>query len=246
MVMNSVNEFDLALVVDTTGSMGSFINQVKKDIVALLTTLSKRSDVDIKVGLVQYLDHPPEDSTLTINHPFGSISELQNAVKNINLGSGGDEAEAVLDGIDEAVALKWRKHSRRIIVLVGDSPPHGFNISGDHWPKGCPCGKTLASVANNLEEKSISVYSICCSSADLSTSFGKLSTLTGGEYFQANDAKKSVGRIEEILQAEFSNIETDKIVLSSWDKFDEIIKSTGLKKSDVLSSISRLRSRDLV
>ena len=55
-----VNQFDFALVVDTTGSMGSFIAATKDNMVKMIKGVGGIADIDIRVGLVEYRDHPPE------------------------------------------------------------------------------------------------------------------------------------------------------------------------------------------
>ena len=39
-------------------------------------------------------------------------------------GGGGDRDEAVLEGLIAALQQRWSKDARRVIVLVGDAPPH--------------------------------------------------------------------------------------------------------------------------
>lgn len=32
--------------------------------------------------------------------------------------------------------LKWRSGAVKIAILIADAPPHGLEVSGDHWPNG--------------------------------------------------------------------------------------------------------------
>jgi hypothetical protein len=56
---------------------------------------------------------------------------------------GGDDAEAVLDGMDEVAMLKWSKgkSALKYIFHLLDAPPHGriYKPNHDFYPDGCPC-----------------------------------------------------------------------------------------------------------
>jgi hypothetical protein len=46
----------------------------------------------------------------------------------------------------------------KYIIHIADSPPHGRIYgagSGDHWPDGCPCGKSIEYISGRLNEKNI-------------------------------------------------------------------------------------------
>ncbi len=59
---NALNHVDLCFVVDTTGSMGSFIQAAKQQLLDTMRLLSADSNIDLQVGLVEYRDHPPPES----------------------------------------------------------------------------------------------------------------------------------------------------------------------------------------
>ena len=248
-MIDAINHFDLAFVVDTTGSMGSFIAAAQRLMNNMIAALLQNSNVNMQIGLVEYSDHPPQDTVLTIVYPLGTPKDLQQKIKNIKLHGGGDGPEAVFDGISDACnKLKWRKHSRKVIVLVGDSPPHGVGGAGDGFPRGCPCGQTVESVSAMCEEKGVTLYAIILSST-AKESFTSLSRLTGGEAFDSSQGEKAVEKVQQILEAEFSNIELDKSVLESWTEestVDDLAAKMELKVSDVANSVMRLRSRGLI
>ncbi len=68
--------------------------------------------------------------------------------------------QAVLDGLYDAVMnTNWRESGTlKYIIHIADSPPHGRQYGGrsdDHWPDGCPCGKTIENISRRLNEKNI-------------------------------------------------------------------------------------------
>ena len=45
--------------------------------------------------------------------------------------------------------------------VVGDAPGHGWNGANDGWPQGCPCGRTVESVAQEVREAGVRVDVLC-------------------------------------------------------------------------------------
>lgn len=250
----SVNEFDLAFVVDTTASMGGFIGAAKEHMVHMIDRLCRSSDVSMRLGLVEYRDHPPQDSMVYKHYPFtDNLEESRARINNLSVRGGGDGPEAVFDGIIAGCEeLKWRKHSRKVMVLIGDAPPHGVGCGGDGFAKGCPCGQTIESVSNALEENSTILYSLGLSDYDDSTrkSFTRMSRLSGGQYFAAGRGKEAVQSIQNILAEEFKDLELDSEVLQVWQdgqrKKQDIADKLEVPMQNILSSLSRLRSRKLI
>ncbi len=152
---NEINAVDLAFVVDTTGSMGSLIQAAQNQMVAMLEEVTRAASINLWLGVVEYRDHPPQDKMLYEVYPFtADMQEAQKNIQRLQANGGGDAPEAVPDGITAACCeLAWWKHSRRLIILVGDAPPHGMGMGGDAFPHGCPCGETIESVTRLAEEQ---------------------------------------------------------------------------------------------
>ena len=59
-----MGQLDIVFVVDNTGSMGPYIQNVKTKILEIIRTIKKEELCHrLRVGLVSYRDHPPEEST---------------------------------------------------------------------------------------------------------------------------------------------------------------------------------------
>ncbi|MBV9228987.1 MAG: VWA domain-containing protein, partial [Chloroflexi bacterium] len=134
MSTNELNALDLAFVVDTTGSMSGLIQTAKQQMIAMVDELLKTRKVAMRLGVVEYRDHPPQDRSFVFrSYPFTSNwKEAQKAINALTADGGGDGPEAVLDGVLAACReLQWRTFARRLVVLVGDAPPHGTGAGGD-------------------------------------------------------------------------------------------------------------------
>jgi hypothetical protein len=119
---------DLVLVVDTTDSMQFVINEVKTRLASLITAIQSMVPTS-RVGIVVYRDHGDEYVTKWADLSFRT-AKLRDFLANVTAAGGGDWEEAVLDGLDSAInEMSWRKKSKRIIILVGGSPPHPQDLA---------------------------------------------------------------------------------------------------------------------
>src|SRR5581483_5164750 len=125
--MTDINAVDLAFVVDTTGSMGHLISAAQKQMIDLVGEVAGAAAIDLRLGVVEYRDHPPQDKLVARIHAFtADLPAARATINRLRADGGGDTPEAVLDGVLGAChELVWRPHARRLAVLVGDSPPHG-------------------------------------------------------------------------------------------------------------------------
>ena len=118
---------DLALVIDTTESMQFVIDEVKGHAAALVANL-QRMVPTARIGVVVYRDQGDEYVTKWSDLSF-KTDKLQSFISNIHAAGGGDWEEAVLEGVDAAInELTWRKKSKKIIILIGGSPPHPEDV----------------------------------------------------------------------------------------------------------------------
>ncbi len=164
---NNIKGVDICFLLDSTGSMNPYFKGIKlfirkmiKDAVRCLTQYSSNSDDFLRVSLVCYRDHPPQGKSGDLFiAPFTSdITNFKEILKKISAKGGGDDAEAVIDGLDAAInKLIWRGDSEKFIFHILDAPPHGsdFGCEKDGFPEGCPCGKDLESILLQFREKSI-------------------------------------------------------------------------------------------
>lgn len=249
---NEINAVDLAFVVDTTGSMGNLIATARQQMVAMLRELTQAADINLWLGVVEYRDHPPQDTMVYKVHAFtDNLAVAQKTIMRLKANGGGDAPEAVLDGIAAAChELAWWKHSRRLIVLVGDAPPHGLGARDDTFAQGCPCGETIASVTRLAEETRATIHALGLTPA-VTSSFREISALTGGQFFSVQQAEKAIEHLAALLKMEFADIDLDRRVLalhrdSPELPIEEMAERLAISRHAVSTSLVRLLSRDLI
>jgi hypothetical protein len=118
---------DVALVVDATDSMQFVTDSIKSRLLKLIATLQKMVPTT-RIGIIAYRDKGEEYVTKWVDLSF-STSKLQGFVSDLKAGGGGDWPEAVYEGMQAAVNdLKWRKNSKRVIIVLAGSPPQPDSI----------------------------------------------------------------------------------------------------------------------
>ena len=209
------NQIDVGFVVDTTGSMQSYILKTKEAIKRVVDEFNKKiSDdddkKDFKFSFVGYRDHPPQDYTyVTKEKDFTTSTECINFINTISAGGGGDTPEAVLDGLNHMMKLSWREKSSKYLFHIADAPPHGkrYISSGDGFPEGCPCHLKIEDIADKMNNKNIK-YKLM----KIGTLVNKMSDVFGGmidnfEKCELDCAIQIEENVVEIMHRDFTSFE---------------------------------------
>lgn len=251
-MVSELKALDVVFVIDSTGSMDPYIEEVKRKITEIINRVTNNEylEPDLRVGVVVYGDHPPEDTILTEYFPLSNdVEEIKKYIKKLPRTGGGDRPEAVADGIFEALNMNWRKHAHKVIILIGDSPPHGYCEYGkDRWPSGCPCGNDPVELAEQALESGITVYAIAVSDySDTLESFGMIANAGGGQLYVLKDYKELIEEIIKMLRKEVITMSFDEKVYNTIisGKTDPITISgeLGVPIEEVTKSIDRLNKR---
>ena len=119
-------DLDLVLVIDTTGSMGGVINDVKANVAQLIARLSAGGGV-VRVGIVAYRDSHDEyvvrSLPLTTLDPTGT-AVLNGFVAALQAAGGGDWPEKLDAALEVATGMAWRGDVAASIVVLADAPAH--------------------------------------------------------------------------------------------------------------------------
>ncbi len=120
-----LDHLDVSLAVDSTGSMGSVIDWVKRDVAKMMRALALLS-YEPRIGITLYRDRG--DAYVVQTSPLTDrVDLLTRAIADARAHGGGDRPEAVYEAL-RAVITKQRwssgHYARWVVVLVGDAPPH--------------------------------------------------------------------------------------------------------------------------
>ncbi|KAF8919049.1 hypothetical protein CPB85DRAFT_1213581 [Mucidula mucida] len=182
---------DLVFVQDCTGSQGSYITSATKNIKEICGHIYEsgrlQAQEDLRVGLVAFRDHPPQDHTyITKNFGFTSdVSQVHKHLSGLYASGGGDGPEAVTAALVEALNMDWRENATKMVVLIADAPPHGIGEYGDGFDEGSPDGNDPLQLARALASRGITLFFVACEPAlsgyQYATDFYKaITNLTSG------------------------------------------------------------------
>jgi hypothetical protein len=182
-------ELDVQLVLDTTGSMGDELQYLQSEFDAIAKQLRARyPQVTPRWSLVLYKDR----GDAYVTRPFDFTTDTLRFQRDLaaqSAGGGGDFPEAVIAGLDHALAQRWRQDANvaKIIFWVADAPPH----PGE--------GTALATLARRARDMGVHIYPIASSGIDDATEYQMRATaqLTGGRYlFLTDDSRVGNGHAE--------------------------------------------------
>ncbi|KAG9075016.1 hypothetical protein FS749_013360, partial [Ceratobasidium sp. UAMH 11750] len=179
---------DLVFIQDATGSQGSYITHSTVHIQHICADIVSHGGLthpdDLRVGLIAFRDHPPQDHTyVTKNFGFTSdIDQVHENLKTLYASGGGDGPEAITAALWDALNLDWRPQASKMIVLIADAPPHGIGEYGDgafspfffHSTKadplpgfdsGSPDGHDPLMIARELAQRGIVLFFVACEPA---------------------------------------------------------------------------------
>ncbi|HYD50602.1 MAG TPA: vWA domain-containing protein [Terriglobales bacterium] len=118
---------DVVLVIDATSSMQFVIDEVREKLKQMVAKLHQLVPT-ARIGIVVYRDQGDEFVTKWTDLSFHT-DKLHSFLSNITAQGGGDFEEAVHQALDTAIHdLTWRKKAKRVIILVGGSPPHPEDV----------------------------------------------------------------------------------------------------------------------
>ena len=208
---------DLAFAMDCTGSMGSYINSARDNIRKIVEEIVASEKSDVRLALVEYRDHPPQDRTfVTRTHDFtGSPKTMKGWLDYCSADGGGDTPEAVADALHDILKLSWRGDATKICVCISDAPPHGLGDYSDGFPNGCPAGIDPMEVSHQLAEKGVTIYMVGCepSISPWREFFMAVAYITGGQYVPLTKAqlltKVIIGGAQEEMSLEQLMSEVD-------------------------------------
>ncbi len=196
---------DIVIVFDSTGSMQGEIDEVKARIQRIGDTLT-RLIPKTRIGICTYRDQG--DEYVVKGLPLtDNVSSVVVYLEGINAAGGGNEPEAVDEGLRWAMERnRFRKSARKVILLFGDAPPHvGRRVE---------CQRLAADFRNR--QRGI-VSTVTCRSETRLDAFTDIAQLGGGEAFLTRNERQIM---EQLLVLVFGSQHRSK-VLEAFDMLRE-------------------------
>lgn len=186
------NKLDMVIAFDTTGSMNSYISNVKKHCVKLVPELLG-ANPDMRIGIVAFGDYCDMLSKKEFGRAYQVLPLSNNKdaiigfIHNAEDTSGGDTDEfyeLVIKKINEET--NWRKDANKAVLLIADSKPH---------PVGYSCGRivTNSTIDWRKEAKKAKELGITYDTLSIYNEpwYKELSKITGGVYAPFSSSSKT-------------------------------------------------------
>jgi hypothetical protein len=225
---------DLVFLLDATGSMGDELDQIKATVDSVASRIEQLpGSSQPRFGLVAYQDQG--DNYVTKAWEFAGVKEFSQNLYNVYAEGGGDYPESVTAGLRDAINLQgWADNSTgrrlRLIVLVGDAPPH-LDYANDPAYTGL-LGQAVA--------KGIKIFPIGASGLDDQGEyiFRQFAQVTQGQFVfltYANGVSGAPGPVTNHSVSDFTvqNLDTLVVNLVAGEVANQTGKSTQSYKPNV-------------
>lgn len=172
------DKVNVVFLIDTTGSMDTYINGVKDRAIEFSNILSSRG-MDFRLGLIGFGDLNEKEKPSVYNFTQ-DIKKFQKQVKNIPRTYGGDIPESSLDALETGMELlkasEVGSDEKNIFILITDGPPHIPTNSG----------KSSEDISNMLREKDVTAYVVARRDKESVEAFSPV-TQPDGKYYDLKD-----------------------------------------------------------
>lgn len=154
------NDLDLIFVMDTTGSMGMYLELIADTLSGVASGIAESFD-SVKYGVIDFKD---EFQTVVVagELELADLSATQTALDALEAYGGDDDPENGFGALFLASTLPFREDSKRAVILITDQTSHER-------------GKTLAQAQTALLEKDIVLFTL-----DVWSTYSELALTTGG------------------------------------------------------------------
>jgi hypothetical protein len=136
MATNPEKNVDLCFVIDATGSMGPYIDQVKNKVSNIITEVQKNyPGFEFRIAVVGYRDFDQGDKSFEVKPFCRDPKEIENFLRELVPRGGDDGPEDVNGAIQKVCGLEWKSFTR-VIIHFADAPCHGRDFSNlpDKYP----------------------------------------------------------------------------------------------------------------
>jgi len=169
---------NVVFLIDTTGSMDTYINGVKDRAIEFSNILASKGAI-YKLGLIGFGDLNEKEKPSVYNFT-DDVPKFQKQVKNIPRTYGGDIPESSLDALETGIELlnshRVEDGARNIFILITDAPPHVPTHSG----------KTVGQICEMLAGRFVTTYVVARKDRESIEAYDPV-TKPDGKYYDLND-----------------------------------------------------------
>ncbi|MBL8917292.1 MAG: VWA domain-containing protein [Myxococcaceae bacterium] len=170
---------DIAVVIDTTGSMSDEIKWLKAEVAALSADVATtHPGAQQRWALVHYRD---DGDQYVVRHDdfTANLSDYRSSLSPLAAGGGGDFPEAPERALAQAAQLSWSSapSTAKLVFWIADAPPHDDDVA------------PFSAAVRALRDRGVHVYPVASSGIDERTEYAMRASaqLTMGRYLFLTD-----------------------------------------------------------
>lgn len=200
-------KLDLVFTIDTTGSMGSYIGDTKDDANNIVDKVMAGVE-DSRIGVLGYKDFGDGEDYMFKDYAYSSTkSTITSNINDLDATGGGDWAEAVYEALMAVIngdeVGSWRSGATKVIMLMGDAPPHEEGDSASYK-------YTASEVISAANAKGVIICTIVVSGdTTAEEKFAELAEGTGCKAFEVEEAEEVSDKIGEVVDIAIEEAESD-------------------------------------
>ena len=214
-------KLDMVIAFDTTGSMVSYIGQVKNHVSDLVPQLLK-DNPNMRIGIVAFGDYCDMKSATVFGdayqvlHPTDNEEDIISFVKKAKETCGGDRDEfyeLVIKKITEETP--WREDATKTVLFIADASPHKVGYSYGNIVQNAQID--WREEAKKASEKGIQFDTISIHGSRFGW-YEELAYITDGIYTEFRSSKKTSDYIKTVAYARGGEA-TKELFCATMDSF---------------------------
>lgn len=197
-------KLDMVIAFDTTGSMSSYIYQVKNHVNSLVPQLLK-DNPNMRIGIVAFGDYcDMKNATVfgdayQVLYPTNNEEDIISFVKNAKNTNGGDSDEFYELVIKKIIKeTPWREDATKTVLFIADAEPHKVGYSYKKIVKNAQID--WREEARKASEKGIQFDTISIHGSRYGW-YEELSHITDGVYTEFKSSQKTSDYIKTVAYA---------------------------------------------
>lgn len=151
---------ELALAMDCTGSMSSWIEHSKNTLSQVIDTIKEKmskagKQLVFRVAFVGFRDFGDGNDIFSVHDFTKDTKALKDFISTQRARGGGDLPEDVTGAMHQVLQLSWSEESTRLVAIIADAPTHGkqYHNVDDKYPQGSPAGLVLENLVKKFTEQ---------------------------------------------------------------------------------------------
>lgn len=159
-----IGRLEVVMAFDTTISMFSYFDQVRQNLRQIAETICQKVR-NARFAVIPYKNHNDMaffdgEVAFLKSQLTTDIEEIRQQIMTVKSGGGGPDWLTVLEDVFHYInsGIQWSLATSKVLIIVGDEPPHGVKDSKE----ACPFGYDYEEEIAILVRQGVKIYPVLC------------------------------------------------------------------------------------